>query len=109
MLKTQAEKFLCIVVNYSNIENCIRDKCSGERKCHAIFHYRVKNENPYLSFSMPSAYSNFAAGDYWLGGYGSVTAKWETTHCDNGDLRALPTLPSHSCGGMISPKLSRSV
>lgn len=40
----------------------------ARRECNAVFHYRVKNENPYLSFSMPSAYSNFAAEDYWLGG-----------------------------------------
>lgn len=32
---------------------------------------------------------NFAAEDYWLGEWGTVTTKWETTHCDKGDLRVL--------------------
>lgn len=56
LLKTPRWKCVCIVVNYSIcISETVFDKCSKERN--AIFHYRVKNENPYLSFSMPSAYS----------------------------------------------------
>lgn len=79
--KIQGLKFLRAVLNYRR--ELFQMRCeinAAGRERHAIFHYRVESENPYLSFSMPSAYSKLLLQGItgWVGRALSPQ-KWETT------------------------------
>lgn len=78
--KTQGVKFSGVVLNYRKTLFHICCKLTAGRECRAIFHYRVESENPYLSFSMPSAYSKLLLQGItgWVGRALSLQ-KWETT------------------------------
>lgn len=65
---------------------------AARRECCAIFHYRAESENPYLSFSMPSAYSELLLRGItgWVGrALSPQSGRQHRQHCDNGDLRVL--------------------